>query len=142
MTRPRVVTIVTHRRPDEVRPALDVLRRLARERGVTLRFDADEVRKHDLTQAEGMELDAEIHADVVLCLVLGGDGSILSALRHYLGTGVPVFAINFGEIGFLATAERDDADAAIDRALGGHFDLLRLPGILVSLNGSPQVALA
>ena len=37
--------------------------------------------------------------------MLGGDGTILRALRHYAGTGVPVFAINFGEIGFLATVE-------------------------------------
>jgi NAD+ kinase len=79
--------------------------------------------------------------DVDLAVVLGGDGTILRALQRYSGTNVPVFAINFGEIGFLATAERDDADGAIDRALGGHFDLLRLPGIVVSLNGEPQVAI-
>src|SRR5205085_2004506 len=118
-----------HRRPDEVRPALDVLRRLARERGVTLRFDADEVRKHDLTQAEGMELDAEIHADVDLCLVLGGDGSILSALRHYLGTGVPVFAVNYGEVGFLATVDPDGLEEGLGRALDGDFDAMSLPAI-------------
>ena len=129
MTRPRVVTIVTHRRPDEVRPALDVLRRLARERGVTLRFDADEVRKHDLTQTEGVELDAEIHADVDLCLVLGGDGSILSALRHYLGTGVPVFAVNYGEVGFLATVDPDGLEEGLGRALDGDFDAMSLPAI-------------
>ena len=129
MTRPRVVTIVTHRRPDEVRPALDVVRRLARERDITLRFDADEVRKHDLTQTEGVELDAEIHADVDLCLVLGGDGSILSALRHYLGTGVPVFAVNYGEVGFLATVDPDSLEEGLGHALDGEFDAMSLPAI-------------
>ena len=37
--------------------------------------------------------------------MLGGDGTILRALQRYAGTDVPVFAINFGEIGFLATVE-------------------------------------
>ncbi len=36
---------------------------------------------------------------VDICFALGGDGTILSALRTYAGTGVPVFGVNFGEIG-------------------------------------------
>jgi NAD+ kinase len=63
--------------------------------------------------------------------VLGGDGTILRALQLYAGTGVPVFAINFGEIGFLATVERGDSDDGIRRALGGEFELLRLPAIVL-----------
>ena len=39
--------------------------------------------------------------------MLGGDGTILRALRRYAGTGVPVFAVNYGEIGFLATIDPD-----------------------------------
>ena len=42
-----------------------------------------------------------------LCIVLGGDGTILQALRAYMGTGMPVFAVNYGEVGFLATVEPD-----------------------------------
>ena len=37
--------------------------------------------------------------------MLGGDGTILTALREFAGTGVPVFAVNYGAIGFLATVE-------------------------------------
>jgi NAD+ kinase len=73
--------------------------------------------------------------------VLGGDGTILRALQSYSGTGVPVFAINFGEIGFLATVERRDAEAGIARALGGDFELLHLPGIVVELDGEPRTAI-
>ena len=46
--------------------------------------------------------------DVDLCVVLGGDGTILRALRRYAGTSVPVFAVNFGEVGFLATIDPDE----------------------------------
>ena len=42
--------------------------------------------------------------------MLGGDGTILSTLRLYAGTGVPVFAINFGTIGFLATVEPEELE--------------------------------
>ena len=61
-------------------------------------------------------------------MVLGGDGTILRALQRYAGTEVPVFAVNFGEIGFLATVEPEDIEDGIHRALSGDFELLRLPG--------------
>jgi NAD+ kinase len=75
-------------------------------------------------------LDAPAKNDVELCVVLGGDGTILRALQRYTGTGVPVFAINFGEIGFLATVEPQDIEDGIRRALSGDFELLRLPAIV------------
>jgi NAD+ kinase len=78
-----------------------------------------------------MEVDAPINQDVDLCVVLGGDGTILRALQVYAGTGVAVFAINFGEIGFLATVERSESEDGIRRALSGDFELLRLPAIVL-----------
>ena len=44
---------------------------------------------------------------------MGGDGTILTALRAYAGTGVPVFAINYGEIGFLATVDREEVRSGL-----------------------------
>ena len=38
-------------------------------------------------------------AEADLCIALGGDGTILNALRLHAGTHVPVFGINFGTIG-------------------------------------------
>jgi NAD+ kinase len=73
-------------------------------------------------------------------MVLGGDGTILRALQRYAGTGVPVFAINFGEIGFLATVERQDSSDGIRRALEGDFELLRLPAIVLDMPAdAPEV---
>lgn len=131
----REITVFTHRRPDDVLPALQRLieRAAEAEPGVTLRFDAEETAKLDLSPAQGLELNAEVKRDVELCVVFGGDGTILRALQHYADTGVPVFAINFGEIGFLATVEPEDIDAGIDRALKGDFELLRLPAITLEL---------
>ncbi|HEX4435610.1 MAG TPA: NAD(+)/NADH kinase [Solirubrobacteraceae bacterium] len=129
----REITVFTHRRPDDVLPALHRLIERAAEAQVTLRFDVEETAKLGLSPAPGLELDAEVKRDVELCVVFGGDGTILRALQHYVDTGVPVFAINFGEIGFLATVEPEDLDAGIDRALQGDFELLRLPAITLQL---------
>jgi NAD+ kinase len=128
----REMTVFTHRRPAEVMDVLGRLVEQARAAGVVLRFDAEETAKLGLEPAEGLCLDAPVKHDVELCVVLGGDGTILRALRDYAGTAVPVFAINFGEIGFLATVEPDDHDG-IAHALAGEFELLRLPAITLEL---------
>ncbi|HST55943.1 MAG TPA: NAD(+)/NADH kinase [Solirubrobacteraceae bacterium] len=125
----RSITVFTHRRPAETTAALGRLIAHAQQFGMTLRFDEHETLKHGLDSAPAVELDAPVLDDVELCMVLGGDGTILRALRRYAGTGVPVFAVNYGEIGFLATVEPDQLEDGIRRAMTGDFELLRLPAI-------------
>jgi len=127
----REFTVLTHRRPEETTPALRRLAELAAEAGVKLRLDERETHRHELSPGPGLELNAALKHDVELCIALGGDGTILRALRLYRGTDVPVFAINFGEIGFLATVEPGELEQGMRRALGGDFELLRMPGIVL-----------
>jgi NAD+ kinase len=131
---------MTHRRAADTEPALMMLIDLAREAGVTLRFDPEETDKHQLPDDRLVVENASIDPHVDLCFALGGDGTILNALRTYARTGVPVFAINFGEMGFLATVDRDEAWAGCLRALAGDFEVLSLPGI--ELTGPRFTALA
>src|ERR1039458_1419814 len=137
----REITVFTHRRPDDTKTALELLVAHAAQAGVTLLVDEEETRKHSLKEGAGLAVNVEVKDDVELCVVLGGDGTILRALQHYAGTGVPVFAINFGEIGFLATVEPQDIEDGIDRALSGDFELLRLPGIVLDLAAGRQTAI-
>ncbi len=132
MNPPRTATVLTHRRPAETAPAVAELLEAAYRAGVVLRFDPQETRKHRVTPREGIEVDTPVVKDVDMCFALGGDGTILSALREYAGTGVPVFAVNFGEIGFLATVERDQVGSGFARAFDGDFELLSLPGLRAS----------
>ena len=131
----RVATVLTHRRANDTAAALDALIAAAGRADVTLRLDPEETLKHGLEPRDGLELDAELSRDVDLCVVMGGDGTILTALREYVNTGVPVFAVNFGEVGFLATLDPNGLDGDFDRAFAGEFDTMELPGITV---GRPQ----
>jgi NAD+ kinase len=116
----RLATVVTHSRRDEIAEGLEALRRAAAQAGVELVFDQD----------------ADVRADV--SIVLGGDGATLRALRANAGTDVPVFAINFGRIGFLATADRTELEHALERALSGRFSVLPLPAIELD-GGAPEL---
>jgi len=141
MRRIRTATVFTHRRPTETEPALTMLIELANEAGVTLRFDAEETEKHALPDAANVQRNAEVDPNVDICFALGGDGTILSALRRYAGTGVPVFGFNFGEMGFLATVDREEAWAGSLRALAGDFEVLTLPGIEIEGEGTKALAI-
>jgi NAD+ kinase len=137
----RVVRVMTHRRVAQTRPAIDTLQREARELGVVLRFDAEETRKHDLVAGQALEVDVDSDEGVDLCVVLGGDGTILTALRRFAGTGVPVFAVNFGEVGFLATVDRECGASGLRRALKADFEVMELPGIELRNDGGRWIAI-
>jgi NAD+ kinase len=95
--------------------ASELVRRLAAEAGV-------EVLAADATGAD-------------LVLVLGGDGSVLRALQQVTGSGVPVFAVNFGRVGFLTTAEPDELEMAVTRALAGELRVVQLATLQVERGG-------
>jgi NAD+ kinase len=136
----REMTVFTHRRPADTTEALALLISHAARGEIVLRLDAEETAKHGLSAQPGVALDAETKDDVELCIVLGGDGTILRALQRYAGTDVPVFAINYGQIGFLATVEPDEIEDGIRRAFAKDFELMRLPGIVLELGGQRHTA--
>lgn len=143
MTGVRTVSVLTHSRPAQTSTAVEALIEAAAQAGVSLRFDEYETAKHGLAERLQAPAHVVLSADeqhrVDMCVVLGGDGTILRALRRYAGTSTPVFAVNFGDIGFLATVEPDDLSAGARRAFAGDFDLLHLPAIVLErLEGHTQ----
>lgn len=140
MNQVRTASVLTHRRPELTHEALEMLIGLARKSGVELWFDRSETAKHGLAPGPSLALDATLDEPVDVCFAFGGDGTILNALRSYAGTGVPVFGVNFGEMGFLAAVEREDAHTGCVRALDGQFEVLSLPAI--ELNGGENRWLA
>jgi NAD+ kinase len=136
----RTVALVTHSHPPSATDAVQAAVTAAKRASCRLVASAAEVSKHG-SAAEGIEISESLPDAADVCLVLGGDGSILWALRQYAGTDVPVFGINFGTVGFLAAAEPEDLDQGLHRALTGEFEVLSLPGLEASVGASTGVAL-
>jgi NAD+ kinase len=127
---PQTITVFSRNRSDGLKDALERVLDLAVEAGVEVRVPPEEVAKHGLEPRPGVSFDADPVHGTDLALVLGGDGTILSTLRRYAGSGVPVFAINFGAIGFLSTVENGELQTGMETALAGDFDVLELPALL------------
>ena len=136
----KTVALVTHSHPPATTDAVEIAVRVARAAGWRLVATAEELSKHG-EAADGVEVVADDKPRPDLCLVLGGDGSILHALRRFARTGVPVFGVNFGTVGFLAAIERDEAEQGIARALAGEVETVDLPGLEVTLDGATGVGL-
>ena len=62
-------------------------------------------------------------SDLVMVIVLGGDGTILRAAELTHGTDVPLRGVNLGHVGFLAESEREDIDEAVRRIAEGRYDV-------------------
>jgi NAD+ kinase len=56
-------------------------------------------------------------ADLVVCL--GGDGTMLRAVRLLDGAPVPLLGVNLGRLGYLTEVEADSIDAALNRFVQG-----------------------
>jgi NAD+ kinase len=139
-TPPRSIVLFTRRNPEGTADAVRRLAEMCAEASVELRIPTEEVQKLGLSSGlSGAALGADPD-DPDLAVVLGGDGTILTALRRYARRDVPVFAMNFGEIGFLATVERDGLDAGFARALAGDFEVLALPALSVATSSGDRLA--
>jgi NAD+ kinase len=136
----RVAALVTHAHPPATTGAVAMAVAAADEAGWRLVATAGEVAKHG-SAAAGIETVDSLPRQADLCLVLGGDGSILYALRHFARSGVPVFGVNFGTVGFLAAVERENVEEGLRCAFGGDTEVVDLPGLEVVVAGAPRVAL-
>ena len=58
-----------------------------------------------------------------LFLTLGGDGTLLDMVAVIRDSGIPVIGINFGRLGFLASINKNDIDAAIYAVVNKQFTL-------------------
>jgi len=136
----RAAALITHGHPPATTEAVKLAIAAARGAGWRLVATAAELAKHG-EAAEQIESVEELPRQADLCLVLGGDGSILYALRHFARSGVPVFGVNFGTVGFLAAVERDEAAEGMRRAFAGETETVSLPGLEIEMDGASRVAL-
>jgi Predicted sugar kinase len=80
-----------------------------------------------------------------LCIVLGGDGTLLNAARALAAHGVPLIGINLGQLGFLTDIPAHTLETHLTPVLNGEYTLEHrtlLATHLVPLQGNPSEALA
>ena len=69
----------------------------------TIRFPVSHLKRTELSEKTLSELD--------LVIILGGDGTLLSAARYFAKYNVLLMGINTGHLGFLTEATSPDARA-------------------------------
>jgi NAD+ kinase len=112
---------------------LKQLERVAAAAGVELFYPKDEAEKHDRADADFQKVD--------LVVVLGGDGTMLRALRRTLGTGMPVVGVNFGQVGFLTSIKAEGLEEGLKRVFAGDYVVAELPTLEVEAGGERHAAI-
>lgn len=68
-----------------------------------------------------------------LCVVFGGDGTLLSAARMLVDTGVPIIGVNMGKLGFLADFNLDHLQRHLPELLAGKATIAERMMLRVSI---------
>jgi NAD+ kinase len=135
---PKRVALLTHHRVSDTQPAVEKLVAAVRDAGGEVLVRQEEADKHGLDNCRVVADPAAEGADVAV--VLGGDGTMLTALRNFAGTGTPVFTFNFGAVGFLATMEPSEIDEGARRLVEGDYETVELPTLLIEPAVGPRIA--
>jgi NAD+ kinase len=107
----------------DVPPALKAAKKLAvwlESRGKKVYIDSETatvLEKHGHDRAELPSL-------VEMLIVLGGDGTLLSAARHVADAhvNVPIFGVNLGSLGFMAEVSHDELYDNLEKAMAGKLE--------------------
>ena len=116
------VAIISKPRSDHATRLVPELIAWLEGRGVGVRLDAQ-------TAAYAGRADSfpreEIARGTQLVIVLGGDGTLLSAARSTRGTEIPILAVNLGGLGFLTSIPIEETYPQLERALRGEYIISR-----------------
>lgn len=87
-----------------------------RERHITVRCDCETAK-----YVEGVESlpREDVPEGTQFVILLGGDGTLLSAARAIGGRDIPLFAVNLGGLGFLTAITVEELFPELERALKG-----------------------
>lgn len=116
----RTIALIGKYKSPEIAESLVTLADFLRSRGVEVVLEAGTAR---LVGAGGYpELPYErIAASADLAIVLGGDGSMLTAARRLAESGVPLVGVNQGRLGFMTDLAGDEMLDGVGELLAGRF---------------------
>ena len=129
--------LVLHPRSDPT-PVVEKLTTWARSHGKQLIVDArDAARLPDDVEpvSEAQLID---QADVLISL--GGDGTMLGALRLAAQRPIPILGVNLGNLGFLVEVQPHELDAALDRLERGDYTIEEHSAAVLTDGGDESIA--
>ncbi|MEY9835538.1 NAD(+)/NADH kinase [Streptacidiphilus sp. EB103A] len=118
---------------------VDTIVRWSRGRNTKVLGLAEEVAR---IGCEAVPVQAEeMNASADLVVSLGGDGTMLRAMRLAVGGRAPVLGVNVGRLGFLAEIDMPDLPAALDAIDQHRFTVEGRSGVQVRFGSGQETAL-
>lgn len=111
--------IVTNRNKDKNFVLTNHIKQFLEERGKTCVI-ASEKKEEDPFHIIRKHLSV-IPEDTELCIVLGGDGTMLQAARSIAYMDIPLVGVNLGTMGYLAEVDESSVDDALIKILEGQY---------------------
>ena len=131
---PAIVGLIVN--PRKPRAVIDAERASSFLRAVGLEVRRPNPAGRDLAHAP---IDAAQLEDAQLLVVLGGDGTLLAASRFAAPRRIPMLSIRYGGFGFLAEAEPDEMEWALNKIVLGDFGVDRRMMLAIELHRNDQI---
>jgi NAD+ kinase len=133
---PGVSSVALVLRPErDLRDALEQVRAWATRSKVALvategdaRLPGEVARRPEASLADG--------CDVVVAL--GGDGTMLGAMRLAAPQGVPVLGVNLGTLGYLTEVDATHLEPALEALASGNFAVEKRSGLTLARQGADE----
>jgi NAD+ kinase len=97
--------------------AVERINKWGGEKGVEILADRDTA---TLAKREGLDREPLLKAIDAL-IVLGGDGTLLSAARMATNKSLPLLGVNLGSLGFITEVALDEIETALDELMAGDY---------------------
>ncbi len=130
------LVLVVHPSRDRAAAAAAALVGEAGRRGMTVTATPADAER--VAGTEVRSPDSVPEGDVIVAV--GGDGTVLEAVRLGLATGLPVLGVNAGHVGFLTAVEPEEVGAALDALRDGRFEQSLRMTVAATMPGAEPVA--
>lgn len=116
----KTVGLIAKPRADRAVTLVPELMAWLRQRGIHVVLDEEA----GIYANESGQTREAVAAAAELLIVLGGDGTLLSAARASIGRDIPLFAVNLGGLGFLTAIKAHDIYNQLEHVLRGDYQVL------------------
>lgn len=89
----------------------------------------------------GGKVVSEPEAEPDMVLAVGGDGTMLAAVRRSVAWDIPVLGFNLGTLGFLTAAEPSELQAVVRRLVSGDYETEERTTVSASIGAATAVGI-